>query len=115
MTVKPEDGYEIPVHLLDADDVPELTEDFFRNARPARELFAGLWGEEKAEAFLAESRRKRGQRGKQKAPVKRGVYLRVDADVLERFKASGPGWQTRMNQTLRQGMEQMGTHAGDPC
>lgn len=29
------------------------------------------------------------------------VTLRVDADVLERFKASGKGWQSRMNEALR--------------
>lgn len=29
------------------------------------------------------------------------VTLRVDADVLERFKATGKGWQSRMNEALR--------------
>jgi len=29
------------------------------------------------------------------------VTLRVDADVLERFKASGAGWQTRINDALK--------------
>lgn len=29
------------------------------------------------------------------------VTLRVDADVLERFKSSGKGWQSRMNEALR--------------
>jgi uncharacterized protein (DUF4415 family) len=29
------------------------------------------------------------------------VLLRVDPDVLARFRASGPGWQTRMNAALR--------------
>ncbi|MBM3741042.1 MAG: BrnA antitoxin family protein [Acidobacteria bacterium] len=45
------------------------------------------------------------------APVKRGrpksenpkisTTLRLDAEVLEHFKALGPGWQTRINATLR--------------
>lgn len=29
------------------------------------------------------------------------VSLRIDTDVLERFKASGKGWQRRINATLR--------------
>jgi uncharacterized protein (DUF4415 family) len=32
---------------------------------------------------------------------KRGVYLRLDADVLDWFKAHGPGYQTRINTVLR--------------
>lgn len=29
------------------------------------------------------------------------VTLRIDEDVVETFKASGAGWQTRMNEALR--------------
>ena len=29
------------------------------------------------------------------------VTLRIDVDVLEKFKASGAGWQTRMNDALK--------------
>src|SRR5262245_19643269 len=32
---------------------------------------------------------------------KQAVKLRLDADVLARWRASGPGWQTRMNDALR--------------
>lgn len=32
---------------------------------------------------------------------KAAVSLRLDKDVLEHFKSSGPGWQSRMNSTLR--------------
>lgn len=32
---------------------------------------------------------------------KTSISLRVDADVLEWFKAQGPGYQTRMNAVLR--------------
>lgn len=35
------------------------------------------------------------------ARPKRAVQLRLDADVLDRFKADGDGWQTRMNEALR--------------
>ncbi len=29
------------------------------------------------------------------------VTLRIDVDVVEKFKASGAGWQTRMNDALK--------------
>ena len=33
--------------------------------------------------------------------TKAQVTLRLDADVLEKFKASGDGWQTRINDALK--------------
>lgn len=45
---------------------------------------------------------KRG-RGRPAAAVKRPTLnMRVDADVLEAFKATGQGWQTRINAALRE-------------
>jgi uncharacterized protein (DUF4415 family) len=41
------------------------------------------------------------RRGLKAVPAKRSVSLRIDADVLEWFKAQGPGYQTRMNAVLR--------------
>jgi uncharacterized protein (DUF4415 family) len=32
---------------------------------------------------------------------KQAVKLRLDRDVIESFKSSGPGWQSRMNEALR--------------
>jgi uncharacterized protein (DUF4415 family) len=34
-------------------------------------------------------------------PRKRRISLRVDIEVIEWFKAKGPGYQTRMNRILR--------------
>lgn len=34
-------------------------------------------------------------------PGKEQVTLRLDVDVLARFRATGPGWQTRLNDALR--------------
>ena len=31
---------------------------------------------------------------------KQALKLRIDADVVEHFRATGPGWQTRINDTL---------------
>ena len=32
---------------------------------------------------------------------KKHLNIRLDADVVDRFKASGPGWQSRINDVLR--------------
>jgi uncharacterized protein (DUF4415 family) len=40
-------------------------------------------------------------RGPQKKPTKHLVSLRLDPDIVERFRATGPGWQARINETLR--------------
>jgi len=34
-------------------------------------------------------------------PGKEQVTLRLDVDVLAKFRATGPGWQTRVNEALR--------------
>lgn len=43
---------------------------------------------------------RQGGRPKSASPT-RAVNLRLDADVLEHFRKSGPGWQTRINEALR--------------
>lgn len=39
------------------------------------------------------------------ARPKAALTLRVDADVLDALKATGPGWQTRINALLRAAVE----------
>ena len=41
------------------------------------------------------------RRGLQPIPFKELISLRVDQDVIEWFKAQGPGYQTRINSVLR--------------
>ena len=72
---------------------PEWTVEDFRRARPLLEVLPA----EVVEAI----QRYRGQRGPQKAPVKELISLRVDRDVVEALRATGPGWQTRANDALR--------------
>ena len=65
-----------------------------------------------AEAARLQPAPRRRRRGKQKAPVKVLISLRLDADVVERLRASGAGWQTRLNALLREtvfGKEEQGT------
>jgi uncharacterized protein (DUF4415 family) len=40
-----------------------------------------------------------------KAPKKERTTLRLSQDVLERFRATGPGWQTRIDAALREWLE----------
>jgi uncharacterized protein (DUF4415 family) len=72
------------------DDIPEATEEDFSRARPIEDF------PELAEAL----ERARGQRGPQKAPTKDRVGLRLDHAVVEHFRATGPGWQSRINEVL---------------
>jgi uncharacterized protein (DUF4415 family) len=53
-------------------------------------------------AYWQEATIKRG-RGRPPVALKRPTLnMRVDADVLEAFKATGRGWQTRVNSALRE-------------
>jgi uncharacterized protein (DUF4415 family) len=45
-------------------------------------------------------------RGRFYKPVKKLKSLRIDADVLAFFEAQGPGYQTRINEVLRESMLQ---------
>lgn len=40
-------------------------------------------------------------RGLQKAATKKPVSLRLSAEVVDHFRAGGPGWQTRIDQALK--------------
>lgn len=76
------------------DDNPEWTAEDFRRARPAREVLPEIFGKEMAARLL----RPRG-RPKSIAP-RTSISLRLPPDVLARWKATGPGWQTRMVERL---------------
>ncbi len=43
--------------------------------------------------------------------VKQIVTIRLDVDMLEWFKSAGPGYQTRINQVLREYMDAQRTAA----
>ncbi|MGI4799986.1 MAG: BrnA antitoxin family protein [Janthinobacterium lividum] len=74
-------------------DNPELTDAQFAQMVPAAAVVPDL---------VAEAVRRRGT---QKAPTKEMISLRLDQDVLERWRATGPGWQSRVNEVLRAAVE----------
>ena len=56
-------------------------------------------------AYWQEATVKRS-RGRPQVLVRRPTLnMRVDAEVLEAFKATGPGWQTRINALLREAVK----------
>jgi uncharacterized protein (DUF4415 family) len=60
----------------------------------APDLSTPYWVEQFAKATV--------QRGRPKsAAPKVSTTLRLDPDVLESFRAGGPGWQSRINAALR--------------
>ncbi len=80
---------------IDADpDARELDAQWFAKAKPASEALP--------HDMYATSVAKR-PRGRPKADeTKVFTAIRLDADVLNAFKSTGKGWQTRVNLALRQ-------------
>jgi len=77
----------MPPDWHDPDDAPELTDAFFA----AADEYVG-------DQLV--------RRGRPKADVtKLALTVRYDTDVVEAFKATGKGWQTRMNAALREWLE----------
>ena len=72
-------------------DAPEATGDQLSRATSFSEAFPAL-----ADAM----RKNIGGRPKAANP-KVAVSLRLDQEVIDRFKSGGPVWQTRMNKALR--------------
>ena len=56
-------------------------------------------------------KRKRGDRGPQVAPTKQLVSVRYSPEVLQYFKATGSGWQTRMNEALLEWVNKRSTRS----
>jgi len=77
----------------DADN-PEWTAEDFARAKPAKDVLPGK--------IYEAAKRYQGERGPQKAPVKKSITLRLDPEVIAYYKASGRGWQGRLNADLRQ-------------
>ena len=73
------------------DDNPEWTEEDFARARPLSEMHPP-----EIVALLVKSKG-----GRPAGSTKEQVALRIDRDVLARFRDGGAGWQSRMNAALR--------------
>ena len=68
--------------LVDPDDAPELTDEWFQ----------------KADLMIGDKVIRKGRPPRSSKDL---VSLRLDKDVIDHFRSTGPGWQTRMNAALR--------------
>lgn len=84
-----------PSIWIDPDDAPELTEEDFSR---------GVWriGEKVVPREEAQKALKKAMRGRPAGTsTKKSTTVRLDNDILDAFKNTGRGWQTRMNNALR--------------
>ena len=81
-------------------DAPEATEEWFAKALPAKDVLSGLLGESAAKEML---KPKRGR--PPSAAPKEHVNIRLDADIVQSFRRTGDGWQTRLNNALREWLD----------
>ena len=82
---------------------PEATDDWFVRARPAKDVLPDLLGDAAVQEML---KPKRGR--PPSAAPKEHVNIRLDADIVQSFRRTGDGWQTRLNNALR---EWLSSHA----
>jgi len=78
---------------------PEWTVGDIGKAQPASAVLPKLIGDTATQELL---RRARGRPPKQDRKVNQ--TLRIDPDVLNAYRRQGRGWQTRINQVLRENM-----------
>lgn len=90
---KPEKPDWISQEDWDSVESPPLTDEQLARMRPVVEV---------APELMAMAR----PRGRPPAiDPKVAIKIRLSPDVLARFRATGPGWQTRIDQTLRKALE----------
>jgi len=75
--------------LID-DDNPEWTQEMIRDSVRLADL---------PESLQAKLRRGRGPN---KAPTKERINIRLSSDTVQYFRSTGDGWQTRMDEALRE-------------
>ena len=85
-------GEEVAINVAIARDPEdsELDDEWFKRARPAKEVDPALvdwWERSKTEGM---------------PPAKEIIAIRLDHDVINHFKATGPDWHSHVNAILRQ-------------
>lgn len=83
------------LNMIDSTN-PEWTDADFAAAQAANELLPEIFGEKIANQMLK-------PRGRPPAEFpKERINIRLSHEVLEHFKLAGRGWQTRIDQALKQ-------------
>jgi uncharacterized protein (DUF4415 family) len=71
---------------VDPDDAPELDEQWFQDAH----------------VYVGDTLIKRGVGRPPIQNAKEMLSLRLDSDILEKLRASGKGWQTRLSKHIKE-------------
>jgi len=110
-----EEDAAITAAALSDPDCPPLTDAQLARMRPAREvlppaLYAALTDKSRPAVIRhvtdAEDAARRNRPGRPRVEVPRPTLnMRIDADILERLRATGRGWQTRVNALLREAVQ----------
>jgi len=82
--------------LIDDDEIPELTEDDFKRSVPFSDL--PLAQQQSLLAMKTATIRP--------DPVKKTVSIALSSDVLEKFEAKGEGWESKVDEALREWLEE---------
>ena len=86
---------EITQATLKDPDSGILTDAEWKGARPASEVLSQIFPKPVADSLLK-------QRGRPRKEVtKQAVSIRLSPEVIETFKSSGNGWQTRIDEALK--------------
>lgn len=91
----PKNEKPISAPWVDPDDAPEWSAEAFEHA----EIRRGEQLVRPATGTLTKRGRPRLEQPKQQ------VTLRLDQDVIDRFRATGPGWQSRINEVLKKAVK----------
>ncbi|MDD2723387.1 MAG: BrnA antitoxin family protein [Methylovulum sp.] len=91
-------------NLTDWDKVKSLTDEEIIHDIDSPRTSEADW----AQAFVSHSGAElhteiiKRKRSANKLPVKEQVAIRFDAEILAYFRSTGKGWQTRMNEVLKE-------------
>lgn len=88
---------ELQARMASDPDAREMTDEELSGMRPAREVLPPA-------VFAALT--KRGRPASASKLVQ--VTLRLDPEALAAFRATGPGWQTRINETVKRAAKRLG-------
>lgn len=76
-------------------EVRELTAEDFKHAKRFGDL----------PKDLQSTLRAVGKRGPQRAPTKEMVTIRLSKEIVDHFRATGPGWQSRVDEVLKKAVD----------
>jgi uncharacterized protein (DUF4415 family) len=86
---------------LDEDDAPELTDEWYKNAKRGREALEEIFGKKGAEALIS------GKVGRPKAEnPKKLISFRFDPVIVGHLKGKVKGYNRRVEALILEAMEQ---------